>query len=69
MESEFPRIDNAKSLFDHYANNDRGPDKMKELKNDVTRADLGNKDFIEKDSVYGGQNPLFNILNAYASLD
>lgn len=34
----------------------------------MTRADLGNKDFLEG-SYYKGPNPLFNILNAYANYD
>ena len=33
----------------------------------MDRADLGNEDF--KASVHSGQNPLYNVLNAYAHLD
>jgi hypothetical protein len=52
----------------YYSKMDRGADKLKELKNDITRADLGNIDFLIESS-YGGKNPLFNVLNAYANFD
>ena len=39
-----------------------------DLKKDVTRADLGNKDFIIP-CEFAGKNALFNVLNAYANYD
>lgn len=39
-----------------------------DLEKDVTRADLGNQDFMIK-CEFAGKNALFNVLNAYANYD
>ena len=41
-----PKIETAEELYKYYKKIDRGKEPKKELKNDVTRADLGNEDFM-----------------------
>lgn len=41
---------------------------FEELLKDVTRADLGNTDFMIP-CEFAGKNALFNVLNAYANYD
>jgi hypothetical protein len=65
---EWPEMKNGEELFRYYMTKDSGPDIFTELEKDVTRADLGNTDFIITCGL-DGKNALFNVLNAYANYD
>ena len=60
---------NGDDLYKYYMSKDSGSVMCSDLEKDVTRADLGNKDFIIQKCGVGGNNALFNVLNAYANYD